>query len=270
MRFALCGAGRVGTSLAESLKSANWEFLGYYSISYPEWVEENEKLSDPRQLDYKDLLVILALPDKAIEFLSGELPSDLIVGHTSGSLNHMAINAPYPRARFSLHPLCSISTYGMDLSGGFWGIEGDSFGILTARRIVSALKGRAFYVESDKKPLYHLASVVSSNLMNSLLYIGNELFASCGLEEDIAFNLGESTLKNIKDKGYVASLTGPIERGDYDTLKRDLEALKGFNPSLLPMISELLMVNLKIAKEKGLSEEDADSICSIISNYKNS
>ncbi len=269
MKFALCGAGRVGTSLACSLKSKDWEFLGYYSEIYPEWIEEDKRISNLKELEGKDILVFLALPDRAIETLSKTLPPSLIVGHTSGSLNHRAIKSPNPKGRFSIHPLRSVPRFGMDIKGGYWGIEGDEVGIKFAERTVEALRGKAIPINPDKKPLYHIASVTSTNLLSSLLFIADKLFKKCGITEDIAPYVGEETLKCIKDMGYVESLTGPVERGDYNTLLRDLTALKKNAHDLLPIVSRLLEVNLSIAKEKGLKREDADRIDSIISDYRN-
>ncbi len=267
MKFALCGAGRVGTSLAYSLKAAGWGFYGYYSTSFPDWVKKEERIDKLDELKERNLLVLIALPDREIKRVSKKLPSFLIVGHTSGSLDHTAIHAPSPRGIFSLHPLRSVPKYRMNLSHGFWGIEGDRVGIETAKKIVRVLKGRYLVVDTDKKPLYHLAAVLSTNLTTSLLFLAHKLFEKCGIQKGIDLYLGETTIKNIKDMGYLGSLTGPVERGDYLTIKRDLQSLKDFAPESLATVVKLLDVNLELAKEKGLEEEYADRIHSIISDY---
>lgn len=268
MKFALCGAGRVGTSLAHSLKSNGWEFFGYYSENYPHWIEEKKRISSLNELEGRDLLVFLAIPDEVIETLSSKLPRSLIVGHTSGSLDHRAIKAPETKGRFSIHPLRSVPRFKMDISGGYWGIEGDEVGIKVAERTVDALNGKALYINSDKKPLYHMASVTSTNLLNSLLFLTDSLFKKCGITEEVATYIGMETLRNIKDMGYLESLTGPVERGDYKTLKRDLDALEKNANDLLPILVRLLEVNLNMARDKGLKKEDANRINSIISEFR--
>lgn len=267
MKFALCGAGRVGTSLASSLESVDWEFFGYYSRSYPKFVEKDKKLSSLRELEGRDLLVFLALPDRVIEIISGRLPCSLLIGHTSGSLDYKAIKAPEPKGRFSIHPLRSIPKFGMDISGGYWGIEGDEVGIKVAEKTVEALNGKALYIDSKMKSLYHMASVMSTNLINCLLFLSDELFKKCGITCDIAPYVGGEALQFIKKLGYFDSLTGPIERGDYNTLEKDLKSLEENASDLIPLVTKLLEVNLDIAKKKGLKKENVDRIYSIISNY---
>ena len=267
MKFALCGAGRVGTSLASSLNSKNWEFFGYYSKSYPKFIEKDKRLKSLKNLEVKKLIVFLALPDNDIENLSRELPSFLIIGHTSGSLDHRIIKSPEPNGRFSIHPLRSIPDYNMDLTGGYWGIEGDEVGIKVAERTVRDLGGKTLYIDPKMKPLYHMASIISTNLLSSLLYLADNLFKECGITSSVAPFMGDEALKNIKDLGHLMSLTGPVERGDYNTLNRDLEALRKYASEFLPVVNELLKINLDLAKKKGLKKEDADRIHSIISAY---
>lgn len=267
MKFALCGAGRVGTSLVSSLKSKNWEFFGYYSKSYPKFIEKDKRLKSLRDFDIKELIVFLALPDKEIENLSKELPPYLIIGHTSGSLDHRIIKAPEPVGRFSIHPLRSIPDYNMDLTGTYWGIEGDKVGFKVAERTVRVLGGKTLYIDSKMKPLYHMASIISTNLLSSLLYLADNLFKECGINSSLVHIMGDETLKNIKNLGQLKSITGPVERGDYNTLDRDLKALKKHASEFLPVVNELLKINLDLAKKKGLKKEDADRIHSIISAY---
>jgi predicted short-subunit dehydrogenase-like oxidoreductase (DUF2520 family) len=267
MKFALCGAGRVGTSLASSLKSKNWEFFGYYSKSFPKFIEEDKRLKSPRELEIEELIVFLALPDKEIENLSRKLPPSLIIGHMSGSLDYKTIKAPEPSGRFSIHPLRSVPDYNMDLTGIYWGIEGDEVGIKVAERTVKVLGGKTLYIDSKMKPLYHMASIISTNLLSSLLYLADDLFKECGINLNVAPIIGDETLKNIKNLGHLKSITGPVERGDYNTLDRDLKALKKYAKEFLPVVNELLKKNLDLAKKKGLKKEDADRIYSIISAY---
>jgi predicted short-subunit dehydrogenase-like oxidoreductase (DUF2520 family) len=112
-----------------------------------------------------------------------------------------------------------------------------------------------------------MASIISTNLLSSLLYLADDLFKECGINLNVAPIIGDETLKNIKNLGHLKSITGPVERGDYNTLDRDLKALKKYAKEFLPVVNELLKKNLDLAKKKGLKKEDADRIYSIISAY---
>lgn len=267
MKFALIGAGRVGTSLASSLKElGGWEFRGYYSSSYPESIPEKEKIESPDEFEIGDI-VIMALPDSSINKVSRELPPSLMVGHTGGSLDHRAIESPEPQARFSIHPLHPVKRNHTDLSGIKWGIEGDRKGVEIASEIVDALKGKFFEISTDMKPVYHFSAMLSTNLIQSLIYLGDLLFRKCGVDDSITLELVEKTLENIKEDGPVESLTGPVERGDYIILERNLKKMSNFDSSRVNLLCELLMLNLEVAKKKGLKERDANRITDIIADY---
>ncbi|MCK4226503.1 DUF2520 domain-containing protein, partial [candidate division WOR-3 bacterium] len=90
------------------------------------------------------------------------------------------------------------------------------------------------------------------------------------ITDDVATSLGGKVVNNVKDMDYLESLTGPVERGDWNTLDRDLKSLEENAHEFLVPVVKLLEVNLKIAKKKGLKEEDANRIYSIISNYSES
>lgn len=269
MRFALCGAGRVGTSLARSLSIKGWDFVGYYSRRYPDFIPENKRLSSIQDVQGQDTVIIFALPDRAIAEVSRKVAPSMIVGHTSGSRAYRVLKNPEPEGRFSLHPLRSVPDFRMNLERGMWGIDGDERGRSVAEKIIKTLEGKSFYIEPEKKSLYHLAAVLSINFLTVLLSISGDLFKECGVEESVELELAGDTISSIKERGYLDSLTGPVERGDVKTIKKELSKLKDTEPELVPFITEFFRQNIKLLKRKRRLTENVDALDSFLTDFSN-
>ncbi len=117
-----------------------------------------------------------------------------------------------------------------------------------AKKVVETLKGRYMVISPDEKPLYHLACVVASNHVLSILYLSSKLMEGRIPEEEI-INLALETLKKAEKEGIVQALTGPVERGEKEVIEKELEKAKEkryFNP-----VKELFKLNLEVAERKG-------------------
>ena len=107
--------------------------------------------------------------------------------------------------------------------------------------------------------LYHAASVTVSNLVLGLINNGVNYLEECGFTKEMAikalYPLIENNLRNIKERGAVKSLTGPIERGDLSTVINHLNVIREEDKELYRLLSKNI---LKIAKVKNKNR-----------NYKN-
>ncbi len=171
-----------------------------------------------------DLLVI-ATPDAVVADIAAAVApvATTVVAHLAGSLGLDAL-APHAR-RASLHPLRSIPDGSTDLSGAWFAVSGDAL----AREAVEAMGGRAVVVEdapgSGARAVYHAAAVVASNHVVALLAQVERLAASVGLPLGAFLDLVRGTIDNVELLGSAAALTGPVARGDWDTVRAHLAAV---------------------------------------------
>ena len=82
-----------------------------------------------------------------------------------------------------------------------------------------------------------MSCVLASNFLTANFCIIEGISKSLGIKKDILVNilsvLTENTLKNIKRKGTGKSLTGPVERGDKETILKHIGLLYGNYPEFL-------------------------------------
>jgi predicted short-subunit dehydrogenase-like oxidoreductase (DUF2520 family) len=121
-------------------------------------------------------------------------------------------------------------------------------------RLARRLGGVALHLAAEDKPLYHAACSLTSNGGAALLGAALGLLSGLGLEGDAAARillpLAEGTLRNVKEIGAAAAQTGPVVRGDADSVRGHLAALKD-NPRVLELYRVLAGFALRTAKARG-------------------
>lgn len=209
-RIRIVGAGRAGGSFAEALGAAGWT-VDLVHHDHP----------DPAAgVD----LVLSCLPDRSIASLAAAWPvrPEVVVAHCAGSLG-LDVLTPHPRVA-SVHPLVSLpdaTTGAARLRGAWFAVAGDPL----AGEVVTALAGRAVTVGDEDRVVYHAAAVVASNHLVALMGQVERLAESVGVPLDAFLALARGTLDNVAAVGPRAALTGPVARGDWDTVERHLDAL---------------------------------------------
>lgn len=125
--------------------------------------------------------------------------------------------------------------------------------------IARALGAKPKQVTESQRVLYHAAAVFASNFVDVVFAEGVRQLRRLGWSEKEAvaalLPLLDGAVANIHATGPVGALTGPIRRGDADTVRRHLEALE--NPELYRMLGSIA---LEIAKEAGLEPAAAGRI----------
>ncbi len=116
------------------------------------------------------------------------------------------------------------------LRGAFWSVEGDRSALRLGKEIVRDLGGKSFSIRSEDKSLYHAAAVMVSGNVVALFDVALEMLAECGLDRKTArailLPLIASTVRSLETKTPEESLTGTFSRGDVETVKRHLAAMK--------------------------------------------
>ncbi|HSI97054.1 MAG TPA: DUF2520 domain-containing protein [Gaiellaceae bacterium] len=196
-------------------------------------------------------LVLLCVPDRAIGEVATGIEPGPWVAHVSGA-TPLAALAPHTR-RFGLHPLQSFSrTRGPEQLDGAWaaitaeGPEARSLGIWLAE----TLGLRPFLVDDAKRAAYHAGAAFASNYLVTLQALAASLFEAAGAPPEALGPL----MRGVIDSGF--ELTGPISRGDWDTVARHLEVIRETRPDL-----EELYLALAGATAALAARELPDELC---------
>lgn len=232
--LAVIGAGRAGRSLARAAERAGLDF---------ELAGREDALACCRRSE----IALLCVPDAQIAPASATVAAAIpplgFVGHVSGATGLDALFAARQRGAevFSLHPLQTLPDGEADLSGAACAISGSS---RSARELIRALAEalgmRPFEIREEDRAIYHAAACVASNFLVALAESAARLLAEAGGEEprELLAPLVLRTAANWSERGAEA-LTGPIARGDEETVQRHLAALEQSAPELVPLYTVL-------------------------------
>ena len=134
--------------------------------------------------------------------------------------------------RFSVHPLQTlVKTRGPEqLDGAFAAVTAETDDARERATWLATTLGLApFPLEDDARTLYHAGAVIASNYLVTLYRTAAELFADAGAPPEALVPLMRRTIEN----GF--ELTGPIARGDWETVAAHLDALHERRPELEPV-----------------------------------
>jgi predicted short-subunit dehydrogenase-like oxidoreductase (DUF2520 family) len=217
-------------------------------------------------------ILILAVPDARLAEVAydlsrpGEGPPGCVALHLAGALTTEALaplhSVGYPVG--SLHPLQAIADpwhSGDRLIGAAYALAGEPQAINAGRRLVNALEGLALVIPPHSRPLYHASAVVASNYLIALLAFSVRLMMETGVSESDAIEglipLMKGTLDNLDQLGVAHALTGPIARGDADTVRLHLTRLSSSDRKLYCGLGLEL---LRVARAAGLPADQADEL----------
>lgn len=278
----IIGAGRLGTTLAVALADKSYSIRSLVARTFASARKAASHLNEDAQvLAAKNLaslrpadLFLITTPDDQIAHVARELarleakktpvrkPTAL---HTSGALSAEVL-APLRKQGWStgsIHPLISVSGSTTALDGAFWSVEGDKTALRLGKTIVRDLGGKSFSIRSEDKPLYHAAAVMSAGNVVALFDVALEMLVQCGLSRktarSILLPLLASTVRNLETKDTADALTGTFARGDVDTVKRHLKALKT-NKDALEIYRLLGKRSLKLTKDHPQITQMLDSV----------
>ena len=283
-KFAIIGAGMVGTAIGTLLKQAGHHIASMADISAvhlkraQKYIRATGYEDAAEAASAADCILISTRDDRILDactdIASRTSLKGKIVFHLSGAggLDLLEPASKAGAAVASIHPLQSFSS----IDGAISSIPGSYFGItagIGAKKIsidlVHDLKGIPLLISPEQKPLYHAAACIASNYLVSLMSVVEAISLAVGIKEKDArrayLPLVYGSLKNIEKQGCADALTGPIARGDAGTIEKHLKALKGKLSHHLPFYSELGKITVDLARKKGtLSADQAQTIIELL------
>jgi predicted short-subunit dehydrogenase-like oxidoreductase (DUF2520 family) len=140
------------------------------------------------------------------------------------------------------------------------GIDGNDDAVVVGEKLARDLGGVPFHVPPDLRKEYHLGAVIACNLLVGLVGESIELLKRAGMDEaravQAATPLMRTTIDNISRKGLKESISGPILRGDIDTIRRHLDILK-VSPETGKIYS---LLSLELIRRLGESETNKELV----------
>ncbi|HET9460745.1 MAG TPA: DUF2520 domain-containing protein [Gaiellaceae bacterium] len=187
-------------------------------------------------------LTLLCVPDRAIADVAGEIPLGPWVAHASGATPLAALD-PHTR-RFGLHPLQSFSKrLGPEQLDGAWGA-------VTAENedaravgywLAETLGLRPFELGDANRAAYHAGAAFVSNYLVTIREAGRSLLEAAGAPPDAL----DPLIRGVMDSEF--ELTGPIGRGDWETVERHLAVIRRERPELEELYAILATATASIA-----------------------
>lgn len=230
MRLVIVGPGRAGGAVGLAAESAGHEIAGVLTRRRSPFAWQS--LDWDADLPDTDV-VLIAVNDDAIVEVSSRLAPTMgkagVVAHLSGFVPVSALRPMQElgAAVGGFHPLQSLpdaETGAHALAGSFVGIGGDDLSIDTLTHLASTMSMEPFRLDDVARPAYHAAAAAAANFVVTSLAVSSDLFASAGIDPRVSRPLVERAVQNVFERGPAASLTGPIARGDIETVVGHLTA----------------------------------------------
>ena len=187
-------------------------------------------------------LVLLCVPDRVSAEVAGELQLGPWIAHVSGATPLTALD-PHVR-RFGLHPLQSFSrSRGPEQLDGAWAAvtaETDD-ARETGVWLAGILGLRPFALDDAGRAAYHAGAAIASNYLVTLRRAAGSLLEAAGAPPEAL----DALMRGVIDGGF--ELTGPIARGDWETVERHLEVIRAERPELEQLYHVLAEATAQLA-----------------------
>jgi predicted short-subunit dehydrogenase-like oxidoreductase (DUF2520 family) len=244
--IAIVGPGNLGSALAHALARAGFVIDAIFARGPGPSLNQAHALAkrvkSRAAVNGKNLtaeVVWFCVPDSEISaaarlFSSAGSWNGRVAFHSSGALSSDELQSLRQKGAkvASVHPLMTfVGKSKAALAGVPFAIEGDRAAVRVAQYIVKELGGYAYSIRKQDKAAYHAWATFTSPLLTTLLATTEEVAKLAGLRGEDArgrmMPILRQTLANYGDFGGARGFSGPIIRGDVETVKRHLEILRG-------------------------------------------
>ena len=267
-RIGVIGAGRVGAVLAAALRAPGHEIVAAAGESDASRRRIDELLpgvevAKPTDVARRSDLLLLTVPDDMLSNVvtmlsaSGAIREGQVVVHTSGR-HGLAVLEPAREVgarTIAMHPAMTFTGTEVDLprlDGCVFGVTADAADRELTEGLVADLGGRPMWVPEDRRTLYHAGLAHGANHLVTLVAEAMEILSAAGADDPAATlrPLLTAALDNALDQGD-AALTGPIVRGDVETVRAHVADLAANAPQTLPSYVAMARATLDRAVTDG-------------------
>jgi predicted short-subunit dehydrogenase-like oxidoreductase (DUF2520 family) len=269
---AIVGAGNLGAALAVSLQRVGYALEAVIASSRGASLRKAQRLAkqvgahasiDPS--DVRANLIWFCVPDaeiaRAAHAIAGKIKwKGRVALHSSGALasDELAVLRSRGASVASVHPLMTfVRGSRPSLAGVPFALEGDAPAARVARRVVEDVGGHAYSIRKNDKAAYHAWGTFASPLFTALLATTEQVAALAGVNRKAAkrrmIPILLQTLANYAAFDAPGAFSGPIVRGDVDTVKRHLRVLQGV-PAAREVYLALARAALRYLPEKNKAE----------------
>jgi predicted short-subunit dehydrogenase-like oxidoreductase (DUF2520 family) len=267
-RIGVVGAGRVGAVIAAALRAAGHDVVAAAGESDASRRRIGALLpgvpaAKPTDVARASDLLLLTVPDDMLSNVvtmlsaSGAIHAGQVVVHTSGR-HGLAVLEPARAVgarTIALHPAMTFTGTEVDLprlAGCVFGVTADEDDRALAEFLVADLGGTPMWVREDHRTLYHAGLAHGANHLVTLVAEAMEILSAAGAADPAATlrPLLTAALDNALEDGD-AALTGPIVRGDVETVRAHVADLTTTAPQTLPSYVAMARATLDRAVTDG-------------------
>jgi len=243
--FTIVGAGNLAAALAVALRAAGYridQIISRRPAASLRWArplarEVGAAAVTAARVRIRAEIVWFCVPDGAIAGAAASLTDAAdwrgkVALHSSGALtsDELAVLRQQGAAVASVHPLMTfVRGSRPSLAGVSFAIEGDPKAMRAARSVVFRLGGQSFAIGKRQKEAYHAWGMFASPLLTALLAASERVAGTAGINRKSArkrmLPILRQTLANYERLGAAASFSGPIPRGDVETVGKHLKVL---------------------------------------------
>lgn len=278
LEIGFIGAGKAGKALGLYFKSHGLSISGYYSKTLQSAQEaagltQSKAFTSVSELTHSSSLIFITVPDHAFGAIDRQISALIAAQNCDMNKIWIHLSGAHPSDYLagikaaggevaSMHPLLSFGEATVSaghLERAWFTLEGSERAVSTAMELLSKTGGKYSQIKAADKPLYHAGACVVSNFLVTLLDSGLSLFEASGMERGNIFSaiepLIDSTLSNIREKGTLDALTGPIVRGDFNTVDIHLKSIEAQLPTQLEFYRAMALKTVEIIDNIKLTNE---------------
>ncbi len=274
MKIGFIGAGKVGLCFGLYLQQNHFTVTGYFSRSFQSAQTASMKTGTKSFDNINELVsnsdgIFITTNDDQIETACRQLADAVVtlknkfVAHMSGALSSSALEIARKKGAvtFSLHPLqafADVDKSVADLKSCYFGIEGQEQSEIL-EDILNQTGNPFLKLLPEQKTRYHIVACVVSNYLVALIDYGLEIFGTIGIDTEMGLQalmpMIRGTVENIGQLGTEKALTGPIARGDTQTIQKQMRIFGAEETEQASVYGFLGRLTLDLAMKDRLTDD---------------